>query len=121
MVQDCKYVTQIICAECGEGSVHGVNFRDPIALLADLRRGRQCIHEVVVRNVVKVEEAHDLSSELRLIDERLRIIQVNGYGIKTCDKVPVEHNSRGQEHLVGVASQIGGLFVLDVKITGKLD
>jgi len=35
MVEDCKLVTQIICGQCGEGRVHGVNFWKPISLFAD--------------------------------------------------------------------------------------
>jgi hypothetical protein len=35
MVEDCKQVAWIICAESGEGSVHGVHFRKTIPLFAD--------------------------------------------------------------------------------------
>jgi len=36
VVEDFKYVTRIICAECGEGSVWGVHFQKPISLFADV-------------------------------------------------------------------------------------
>jgi len=36
MVEDCKYVARIICGECGDGSVCGVHFRNPISLFADV-------------------------------------------------------------------------------------
>jgi hypothetical protein len=62
------------------------------------------------------------------MDRGLRIVPVNGYGIKIYDKSPTDNargqdqgrgQSRGQGSLVGVARQIGGLFRLDVKFAGK--
>jgi len=63
------------------------------------------------------------------MDRGLRIVPVNGYGIKIYDKSPAEDSARGQGrgrgrgrgrgNLVGVARQIGGLFRLDVKFAGK--
>jgi len=78
-------------------------------------------HEVVVRNVLHVEGAHNSLSQSRLMDRGLRIVPVNGYGIKIYDKSPAEDSARGRGRgsLVGVARQIGGLFRLDVKVTGK--
>jgi hypothetical protein len=82
-------------------------------------------HEVVVRNVLHIEGAHNSLSQSRLMDRGLRIVPVNGYGIKIYDKSPAEDTARGQArgrgrgNLVGVARQIGGLFRLDVKVAGK--
>jgi len=78
-------------------------------------------NEVVVRNVLYVEGAHNSLSQSRLMDRGLRIVPVNGYGIKIYDKSPAEDSARGRGRgsLVGVARQIGGLFRLDVKVTGK--
>jgi len=72
-------------------------------------------HEVVVRNVLHVKGAHNSLSQSRLMDRGLRIVPVNGYGIKIYDKAPAEYNGRGRKSLVGVARQTGGLFRLDVK------
>jgi hypothetical protein len=85
-------------------------------------------HEVVVRNVLHVEGAHNSLSQSRLMDRGLRIVPVNGYGIKIYDKSPAEDSARGRGRgrgsLVGVARQTGGLFRLDVewpnvKVAGK--
>jgi len=86
-------------------------------------------NEVVVRNVLHVEGAHNSLSQSRLMDRGLRIVPVNGYGIKIYDKSPAEDSARGQGrgrgrgrgrgNLVGVARQFGGLFRLDVKFAGK--
>jgi len=85
-------------------------------------------HEVVVRNVLHIEGAHNSLSQSRLMDRGLRIVPVNGYGIKIYDKSPTDSaqgqdqgrgRGRGQGSLVGVARQIGGLFRLDVKFAGK--
>jgi hypothetical protein len=79
-------------------------------------------HEVVVRNVLHVKGAHNSLSQSRLMDRGLRIIPVNGYGIKIYDKSPTDRargqsqgRGQGRGNLVGVARQIGGLFRLDVK------
>jgi len=76
-------------------------------------------HEVVVRNVLHIEGAHNSLSQSRLMDRGLRIVPVNGYGIKIYDKPPPESTGQGRGSLVGVARQIGGLFRLDVKVAGK--
>jgi len=80
-------------------------------------------HEVVVRNVLHVEGAHNSLSQSRLMDRGLQIVPVNGYGIKLYDKLPPRDSARGQGRghgsVVGVARQIGRLFRLDVKVAGK--
>jgi len=85
-------------------------------------------HEVVVRNILHIEGAHNSLSQSRLMDRGLRIVPFNGYGIKIYDKLPTDSargqdqgrgRGRGQGSLVGVARQIGGLFRLDVKFAGK--
>jgi len=76
-------------------------------------------HEVVVRNVLHIEGAHNSLSQTRLMDRGLRIVPVKGYGIKIYDKPPAESTGEGRGCLVGVARQIGGLFRLDVKVAGK--
>ena len=88
-------------------------------------------HEVVVRNVLHMEGAHKVLLQSRLMDRGLRIVPVNGYGIKIYDKSPVEDSARGrgqgqgrgrgqgQGSFVRIAHQIGGLFRLDVKVPGK--
>jgi len=55
------------------------------------------------------------------MDWGLRIVPVNGYGIKIYDKSLAEDSARGQgqESHVGVARQIGALFRLDLKFAGK--
>jgi hypothetical protein len=45
-------------------------------------------HEVVVRNVLHVEGAHNSLLLSRLMDRGLLIVPVNGYGIKIYDKAP---------------------------------
>ena len=79
-------------------------------------------HEVVVRYVLHVEGAHNSLSQSRLMDRGLWIVPVDGYGIKIYNKSPGEDSARdrGRGRLVGVARQIGGLFRLDVKFTGKI-
>jgi len=92
-----------------------------VRLRLRLPGGRHRIHEVVVRNVLHVEGAHNSLSQSRLMDQGLRIVPVNDYGIKIYDKSPAEDSARGRGRgsLVGVARQIGGLFRLDVKFAGK--
>jgi hypothetical protein len=50
-------------------------------------------------------------------------VPVDGYGIKIYNKSLAEDSaqgqSRGRGNLVGVARQIGGLFQLEVKFSGK--
>ena len=53
-------------------------------------------HEVVVRNVLLVKGVHNSLSQSRLMDRGLRIVPVNGYGIKIYDKSPAEDSARGQ-------------------------
>jgi len=65
-----------------------------------------------VRDVLHVAGAHNSLSQSRLMDRGLRIVPVNGYGIKIYD-------NRGQGSLVAVAPQVGGLFRLDVDARGK--
>ena len=64
-------------------------------------------HEVVVRNVLHIEGAHNSLSQSRLMDRGLQIVPVNGYGIKIYDKAPAESTGRGRGNLVGVARQTG--------------
>jgi hypothetical protein len=87
-----------------------------VRLRLRLPGGRHRIHEVVVRNDLHVEGAHNSLSQSRLMDRGLRIVPVNGYGIKIYDKAPKDS---GRGSLVGVARQIEGLFRLDVKVAGK--
>jgi hypothetical protein len=47
-----------------------------------LPAGRYRIHEVIVRNVLHGEGGNNLLSKLRLMDRGLRIVPVNGDGIK---------------------------------------
>jgi hypothetical protein len=70
------------------------------------------VNEVVVRDVLHVDGAHNSLSQSRLMDRGLRIVPVNGYGIKIYD-------NRGQGSLVAVAPQVGGLFRFDVDARGK--
>jgi len=92
-----------------------------VRLTLRLPGGRRHMHEVVVRNVLHIEGAYSSLSQSRVMDKELRIVPVNGYGIKIYDKAPAEDSARGRGRgcLVGVARQIGGLFRLDVKAAGK--
>jgi hypothetical protein len=74
--------------------------------------GYRRINEVVVRDVLHVAGAHNSLSQSRLMDRGLRIVPVNGYGIKIYD-------NRGQGSLVAVAPQVGGLFLFDVDVARK--
>jgi hypothetical protein len=53
-----------------------------VRLRLRLLGGRHRIHEVVVRNVLHVEGAHNSLSQSRLMDRGLRTVPGNGYGIK---------------------------------------
>jgi hypothetical protein len=53
-------------------------------------------HEVVVRNILHVEGAHNSLSQSRLMDQGLQMVPDNGYGIKIYDKSPPEDSARGQ-------------------------
>jgi hypothetical protein len=35
-VEDCKYVAQIVCGECGKGSVCGIQYQNPLSHFADM-------------------------------------------------------------------------------------
>jgi len=83
--------------------------------------GRHPIHEGVVRNFLHVEGANTSLSQSRLMDQGLRIVPVNGYGIKIYGKALAESTGQGRGNCVGVARQIGGLFRLDVKFAGNRD
>jgi len=79
--------------------------------------GRDCITEVVVRDVLYVEGAHNSLTESRLIDQGIHIVPVDGFIIKIYDKAPAMGTGRGcQRSLVPVAPQVGGLFRFDVDI-----
>jgi hypothetical protein len=79
--------------------------------------GNRQVHEVVVRNVLHVEGAHNALSQSRLMDRGLRIVSVNGYGAKIYgDVVNAGHGGHhGSRYgsLLAVAPQIGGLFRFD--------
>jgi len=47
-------------------------------------------HEVIVTNVLHIEREHNSLSQSWLMDRGLRIVPVNGYGIKIYDKSPAE-------------------------------
>jgi len=70
------------------------------------------IDEVVVRDVLHVAGAHNSLSQSRLMDRGLRIVPVNGYGIKIYENL-------GQGSLVAVAPQVGGLCRFDVVVARK--
>jgi len=93
--------------KAGKATVHG-----DVRLILWLPGGRK--HEVVVRNVLHVEGAHNLLLQSWLIDQGLHIVPVNGNGIMIYDKSPAKSTGQGRGSLVGVAYQIGGLFQLDV-------
>jgi len=105
------------------GSVWGKAIgRGDVRLRLRLPGGHHRIHEVVVRNVLHVEGAHNSLSQSRLTDRGLWIVPIDGYGIKIYDKAPrdsAQGHGHGLGSLVGVAHQIGGLFRLDVKVAGK--
>ena len=62
------------------------------------------MNEVVVRNVLHVEGAHNSVSQSRLMERGLQIVPVNGFGIKIYDKAPAMETCRGgQGSLVAVA------------------
>ena len=73
------------------------------------------MHEVIVRNVLHVEGAHNTLSQSQLMDRGLRVVSVNGFGMKIYEKA-VGNGYRGGRYgkLIAVAPQIGGLFWLDV-------
>jgi hypothetical protein len=74
-------------------------------------------HEVVVRDVLHVAGAHNSLSQSRLMDRGLRIVPVNGFGIKIYDNANTGRGGPGT--LVAVAPQVGGLFRFDVKVARK--
>ena len=82
--------------------------------------GGHRVHEVVVRDVLHVAGAHNSLSQSRLMDRGLRIVPVNGFGIKIYDKAPAMGTGRGgQGSHVAVAPQVGGLFRFDVDVARK--
>jgi hypothetical protein len=70
----------------GRVASKAIGHRD-VRLRLRLPGGRNHIHEVVVRNVLHVEGAHNLLSQSRLMDRGLWIVPVNGYGIKIYHKL----------------------------------
>ena len=72
---------------------------------------------VVVRNVLHVEGARNALSQSMLMDRGLRIVPVNGYGLRI-HTTEAGHRRHGLGELVGVAWQVGGLFQLDVVSAG---
>ena len=73
-----------------------------------------------MRNVLHVKGAHKPLSQTQLMDWGLRIVPVNGYGIKIFDKSPTDSaRGRGRGNFVGVSHPIGGLFWVDVKFAEK--
>jgi len=80
------------------------------------------MNEVVVRDVLHVEGAHNSVSQSRLMDWGLQIVPVNAFGIKIYDNAPAMGTGcGGQGSLVAVAPQGGGLFRFDVdmKVASK--
>jgi hypothetical protein len=114
-----------ICDFAGRVTGKAIGHGD-VQLRLRLPGGRNRIHEVVVRNVLHVEGAHNSLSQLWLMDRGLRIVPANGYRVNIYDKSPTD-SARGQSqgqgqgrgNLVGVARQIGGLFRLDVMFACK--
>jgi len=89
-------------------------------------RGYRQNHEVVVRNLLHIEGAHNSLSQLQLMGRKLLIVPVNGYGINIqnkllIDRTPVQSQGRGwgRGNLVGATRQIWWLFRVDVKIAEK--
>jgi hypothetical protein len=90
-----------------------------------LPAGRHRIPEVVLRIVLDVHGSHNSLSQLRVMDQGLQIVPVNGYGNKIYDQylsdsAQGQGPTRGCGTLVGRARQIGGFFRLQVKVAGKL-
>jgi len=117
--RDGREIRNFVERVAGKAIRHG-----DVRLRLRLPGGRHRIHEVVVRNVLHVEGAHNSLSQSRLMDRGLQVVPVNGYGIKIYNNAPAESTGRGGESLVGVPPQSGGLFRLDVKrldvkVTGK--
>ena len=81
--------------------------------------GYRTNHEVVVRNVLHIEGAHNSLSQSQLMDRGLQIVPVNGYGMKIYDKALAASTGRGRGNHVGVARHTGGFFRLDVTVAGK--
>jgi hypothetical protein len=81
--------------------------------------GRDRINELVVRDVLHVEGAHNSLSQSRLMDRGLWIVPVNGYGIKIYEAPAMGTGCGGQGSLVAMAPQIGGVFRFDVDARGQ--
>jgi hypothetical protein len=62
---------------------------------------------VVVRDILHVEGAHNSLSQSMIMDLELRITPANGFRITV-------NVRRGQQSLVAVAPQVGGVFKLDM-------
>jgi len=71
-------------------------------------------HQDVVRNVLHINGAHNLLSQLQHMDRGLQIVHVNEYGIKIYDSAPAESTHRGGGNLVAVSHQTAGFLRLDV-------
>jgi hypothetical protein len=104
-----------IC-DCTTSKVGKATRHGDLRMRLRLPRGKKL--EVAVRNVLPIKAAHNSLSQQRLMDRGMQIVPVNGYEIKIYDKVPRD-SARGWRNLIGVAHQVGGLFLLDVKFPGK--
>jgi hypothetical protein len=103
----------------GKAIGHG-DVRLRLRLPGSRTHGGHRVYEVVVRDVLHVAGAHNSLSQSRLMDRGLRIVPVNGFGIKIYDKAPAMGTGHGgQRSLVAVAPQVGGLFRFDVHAGGK--
>jgi len=100
------FVRMVAGQAIGHGDVR-LSFRLP---------GYRRVNEVVVTDALTVEGAHNSLSQSRLMDRGLRIVPVNGFGIK------IYYNANtgrgGQGTLVAVTPQVGGLFRFDVDAGG---
>jgi hypothetical protein len=82
-----------------------------VQLRIQLPGGRDGITEVVLRDVHHVEGAHNSRSQSRFLDRGLQIVPVNCFRMKLYDNAPTMGTGPGgQECLVAVAPQVGGLF-----------
>lgn len=69
-----------------------------------------------------VEGAYYSLSKSWIMDQGVRTILVNGYGIKICNKslTDIEHGrDEGGQNLGVAVHEIGGLLRLNMKFTGK--
>jgi hypothetical protein len=117
------YIEYIRRKECGIHDFAGRVTGKPIGY-GDVRwrlrlPGYRRNTKVVVRNILHIEGAHNMLSQLQLIDWGFGIVPVDGYGIKILDKAPAASTGRGQGSLSGVVCHNGGIFRLDVQVAGK--